>query len=93
MQTLAADRAPRGRHADSAPFAANRSCLRRTPQLETGTRLTGHEKYKEEDANWCYFFPGFDDLVATGRFEALAGDVLGPIAARLERWQPGQEVG
>ncbi|MGL5248137.1 MAG: hypothetical protein ACRC8U_08075, partial [Brooklawnia sp.] len=64
--------------------------------LSWGNRVPidrAREKYKEEDANWCYFFPGFDDLVATGRFEALAGDVLGPIAARLERWQPGQEVG
>ena len=50
------------------------------------------EKFKEEDANWCYFFPDFDDLVATGRFGTLAGQMLGPITRRLERWQPDQEV-
>lgn len=51
------------------------------------------DKYPAEDANWCYFFPGFDDLLATGRFEALADQVLGPIASRLEPWWPEREVG
>lgn len=45
-------------------------------------------QFTEEDANWCYFFPTFGDLLATGRFEDLASQVLGPIAAGLQRWRP-----
>lgn len=45
---------------------------------------------KGEDANWRYFFPTFDDLCATGRFPDLASEVLGPIVAGLQRWQPAE---
>lgn len=48
------------------------------------------QAYREEDANWRYFFPGFDDLKDAwpGRFEELVGRVISPIGDHLDRWRP-----
>lgn len=48
------------------------------------------QAYLDEDANWHYFFPRFNDLLDAwpGRFEELSARVVGPINDRLERWRP-----
>lgn len=64
------------------------------------------QAFADEDANWAYFFPSFDELLRPGpapgdpvagasdrtsRFEALSGWLLAPITTRLSPWRPGRE--
>lgn len=57
--------------------------------------VRARQAYRDEDANWQYFFPDFDDLTQAwpGRFEKLADRLLAPLADHLTEWRPASRLG